>query len=66
MRNFTESKVALKTWDDGQSLSIWHLAPGLWTYCHSLNGEDRRIGGMFSTRTAILCDAPSYLETIWS
>ena len=31
---FNESKITIRTWEDGQSVSIWHLAPGLWTFCH--------------------------------
>ena len=61
---FTPTKILLRQWADGQSLSIWHIAPACWTYCHTHDGHDNRVGSMFPTKTALMIDTPEYL-TQW-
>jgi len=58
---FAPSKTLLKTWPDGQSLSIWHLEPGNWTFCHSHDNTENRVGPMFPTKSALMLEAKDYL-----
>ena len=62
-KTFNESKITLRHWPNGESLSIWHLSPGLWSFCHAWDGHESRVGPMYPTKTAIMLESESYIHS---
>jgi len=63
MRKFFEpKKILLKTFENGETLSMWHLELNCWTFCHTHDGKDNRVGPMLPTKTALMLEAKEYVE----
>ena len=63
MRHFTEQKILLRVWPGEQYLSIWHLAPGIWSFCHGEGGRKSRVGPMYPTKAALLLEVSAYAKS---
>lgn len=59
---FKPKKTLLHAWPDGQALSIWHLDRGCWTYCHTRDGNDNRVGPICPTKEALMIGTGDYLK----
>lgn len=59
---FEPKKTLVETFDNGETLSIWHLELNCWTFCHTHNGNDNRVGSMFPNKTALMIEAKEYIE----
>jgi hypothetical protein len=59
-------RTILHTWADGQILGFASYGPKHWQHFHNDHGQDRTVGPIYPTKTALMIQSALYQRENWN